>query len=145
MAGPRLPRRGRRLWGLALLMAAVGLACAQGQGAVPTAQETSSQAPTAPVSGDAGDDAAVSQYSRLTPRGPREFDPRAFSQLIGPDVIEPIYEPVVVPAHEATLKPQELVMGVEINGEARAYPVGILRFREMVNDTLGGVPILVTW
>jgi hypothetical protein len=30
-------------------------------------------------------------------------------------------------------------------GEAKAYPVCVLRFREMVNDSLAGVPILVSW
>ena len=37
------------------------------------------------------------------------------------------------------------VLGVEINGEARAYPLFILWRHEIVNDTLGGVPILVTY
>ena len=36
-------------------------------------------------------------------------------------------------------------MGVEINGESKAYPVGPLNYREMVNDVVGGVPVLVTW
>ena len=31
-----------------------------------------------------------------------------------------------------------IVFGVEINGEARAYPRNIMEIREMVNDTLGG-------
>ena len=36
-------------------------------------------------------------------------------------------------------------MGVTINGESKAYPVGMLNFRETVIDEVGGVPILVTW
>ena len=28
---------------------------------------------------------------------------------------------------------------------AAAYPIRVLRFREIVNDEVGGVPILVTW
>ena len=36
-------------------------------------------------------------------------------------------------------------MGLAINGEAKAYPVEVLNFREMVNDVVGGVPVLVTW
>ena len=39
----------------------------------------------------------------------------------------------------------DLVIGVSIAGDSRAYPIRVLRFREMVNDELGGVPILVTW
>lgn len=39
----------------------------------------------------------------------------------------------------------ELVIGVEINGEARAYSVPYLSSHEIVNDTVGDVPIAVTW
>ena len=34
---------------------------------------------------------------------------------------------------------------VAINGEAKAYAIGPLNGREMVNDTVGGTPVLVTW
>lgn len=37
------------------------------------------------------------------------------------------------------------VLGVRFNGQARAYPVKILNFHEAVNDTLGGIPIVVTF
>jgi hypothetical protein len=37
------------------------------------------------------------------------------------------------------------VIGVSINGQARAYPLWILNWHELVNDTLGGLPILVTY
>lgn len=43
------------------------------------------------------------------------------------------------------LDPTDRVIGVEINGEARAYPMKILIWHEVVNDTVGGVPILVTY
>ncbi len=43
------------------------------------------------------------------------------------------------------LRPDDLVVGVEINGEARAYGVAFLSGHEIVNDTLGGRPISVTW
>ena len=36
------------------------------------------------------------------------------------------------------LTPDTVIFGVEINGEARAYPRQIMEVREMVNDTLGG-------
>ena len=39
----------------------------------------------------------------------------------------------------------ERVVGVEWNGEARAYPLAILVWHELVNDTLGGRPILVSY
>ena len=47
--------------------------------------------------------------------------------------------PRVSSAEEATwLKDNDIVFGVEVNGEYRAYPRRIMEVREMVNDTLGG-------
>lgn len=43
------------------------------------------------------------------------------------------------------LVPADRVIGVEINGEARCYPVRMLAWHEVVNDTVGGVPIAVTY
>lgn len=37
------------------------------------------------------------------------------------------------------------VVGVVLNGEARAYPLAVLNAHEVVNDTLGGVPIAVSY
>jgi hypothetical protein len=37
------------------------------------------------------------------------------------------------------------VAGVVVNGEARAYPLAVLNAHEVVNDTLGGVPIAVSY
>jgi hypothetical protein len=39
----------------------------------------------------------------------------------------------------------ELIMGVEFNGDARAYSIPLLSSHEIVNDTVGGVKIAVTW
>jgi len=47
--------------------------------------------------------------------------------------------PEVSSAADATwLKDDDIVFGVEVNGEYRAYPRRIMEVREMVNDTLGG-------
>lgn len=47
--------------------------------------------------------------------------------------------PEVSAAEEAAwLDDDAVIFGVEINGEARAYPRRIMEVREMVNDTLGG-------
>ena len=82
--------------------------------------------------------------SATTPR-PNEEPEYQWAQLLSRDAIRPIYEPESVPAGEAGYADDELVMGVAIEGEARAYPVGLLNRREMVNDELAGIPILVTW
>lgn len=54
------------------------------------------------------------------------------------------------PAFRATsavtgLGPDEPVIGLAINGEAKAYPLRILIWHEIVNDSLGGVPVTVTF
>jgi uncharacterized protein DUF3179 len=43
------------------------------------------------------------------------------------------------------LKDSDRVLGVVLNGEAKAYPVRILNWHELVNDSIGGRPILVSW
>ena len=74
-----------------------------------------------------------------------EFDSYLPPQLIPQDGIRPIYQPQFVEAADAPLHDDELVIGVSVEGEAKAYPITVLRFREMVNDELGKLPILVTW
>ncbi len=66
-------------------------------------------------------------------------------RLLGRDMIFPVYNPRFVPAREAKVQEDELVLGIEISGNAKAYPITILASREMVNDELSGVPILATW
>jgi hypothetical protein len=43
------------------------------------------------------------------------------------------------------LVPEEPVLSLTLGGETRAYPVQILIFHEIVNDTVGGVPIAITY
>ena len=74
-----------------------------------------------------------------------EVDPGKLRQLLFQDAIPPIYHPEFISAKDAGLDPEELLIGVEIDGDVRAYPIGPLVRREMVNDVVGGVPILVTW
>lgn len=102
----------------------------------------------------------------LVPRGPSSvqvgdtvIDPRAvydpvragedlpdgFRQLLGRDAIRPIYLPTFVAAGQAGWDDDTLVIGVAKDGEAKAYPVSFLNRREMVNDSIAGIPILVTW
>lgn len=65
--------------------------------------------------------------------------------LLPRDAIRPVYDPEFVSASESPLLDDELIIGVAWEGEAKAYPITILRFREMVNDELAGIPTLVTW
>ncbi|MBL6961490.1 MAG: DUF3179 domain-containing protein [Anaerolineales bacterium] len=65
--------------------------------------------------------------------------------MLGFDGIRPVYNPTFSSANEAPMQDDELVMGLAIDGESKAYPVTVLRFREMVNDEIAGWPVLVSW
>ncbi|MGB5079874.1 MAG: DUF3179 domain-containing protein [Burkholderiales bacterium] len=43
------------------------------------------------------------------------------------------------------LDPREPVVSIRVGEEARAYPIQILMFHEIVNDTVGGIPVAVTF
>jgi hypothetical protein len=62
------------------------------------------------------------------------------------DGIPAILEPKFVrPAEVDFLRDSDAVIGVEIAGKARAYPIRILNYHEVVNDTVGGQSIAVTF
>ncbi|HWH37479.1 MAG TPA: DUF3179 domain-containing protein [Candidatus Limnocylindrales bacterium] len=65
----------------------------------------------------------------------------------GKDGIPAIDEPRFEPIEDARSWQDERapVIALEVNGEARAYPLSILMWHEIVNDTLGGVPVVVTF
>ena len=74
-----------------------------------------------------------------------EPTPPGFRQLLGRDGIKPIYHPVHADADAIDWSDDTLVIGVAVGGEAVAYPVQTLNRREIVNDRVGGTPILATW
>lgn len=67
--------------------------------------------------------------------------------VLGKDGIPSIDNPRFVGPGEADQQMQsfETVLGVSINGDHRAYPLNMLSHHEIVNDTVGGVPVAVTW
>lgn len=64
-----------------------------------------------------------------------------------PDGIPSIDNPKFISVQEASkfLEDSELVLGLNINGDIRAYPLQILVWHEIVNDEVGGVPVAVTY
>lgn len=46
---------------------------------------------------------------------------------------------------DAWLDPREPVQVVDLNGDARAYPVQVMVWHELVNDTVGGEPVVITF
>jgi hypothetical protein len=62
------------------------------------------------------------------------------------DGIPALTNPKLIPAAEAKyLWPNELVFGVSIGGDARAYPFRIMDWHEMFNDVIGGVPVALAY
>lgn len=54
--------------------------------------------------------------------------------------------PQLIAAADADyLKPDDLVFGVSINGDARAYPLRIMGWHEMFNDVIGGKPVALAY
>ncbi|MEM9443358.1 MAG: DUF3179 domain-containing protein, partial [Pseudomonadota bacterium] len=51
----------------------------------------------------------------------------------------------ITPEEADYITQDELVFGVEINGDARAYPLRILDWHEMFNDVVGGQPVSLAY
>lgn len=74
-----------------------------------------------------------------------EFNPHVLL-----DPVRPIVDPEPVPRAEVSddlVRDNDLVLGVVVEGMARAYPINMLTGpdREIVNDSLGGKRIAATW
>lgn len=61
------------------------------------------------------------------------------------DGIPALDHPPMLTADEADFRDDEWVIGIEWKGEARAYPIQILVWHELVNDTIANRPILVSY
>ncbi len=67
--------------------------------------------------------------------------------LLRKDAIPAILEPEFLAVTEADeqMKEDELVLGISIEGDSRAYSVNMLSRHEIANDVVGGMPVAVTW
>jgi hypothetical protein len=62
------------------------------------------------------------------------------------DGIPALTNPTMIAANDAAyLADKDLVFGVELNGDARAYPLRILDAHEMLNDVIGGKPVSLAY
>ena len=62
------------------------------------------------------------------------------------DGIPAINKPKFISIEEAgALSDRDPVIGIEINGDARAYPLGVLMRHEIANDVIGGKAVTVTY
>lgn len=137
------------------LVAAACSATVDDSGRDETAQPPSSTTASTPttVTGEAGGSALPTGPSALDDPDSDEFaDPLVpLSEIISggppPDGIPPVDDPVFLSVADnlEILDPAEPVVALEINGDARAYPIRAMIWHEIVNDTVGGVPVSVTY
>lgn len=62
-----------------------------------------------------------------------------------PDAIPALDRPRLDQIAQAGLPPSTAVVGVARGRDARAYPVDLLALHEIVNDSVGGMPVAITW
>ena len=60
-----------------------------------------------------------------------------------PSIDDPQFESVA--DADEWLDDLEAVQVVDLNGDARAYPVQVMVWHELVNDTVGGEPVVITY
>jgi len=71
--------------------------------------------------------------------------PLGYRQLLDRDQILPVYDPIFTSASMVDWPAEMLVIGVSGEETSKAYPVTHLNQREMVIDSIDGIPLLVTW
>ncbi len=60
-------------------------------------------------------------------------------------MFHPYGSPMFVSADASEAQPGDMVIAVNINGHARAYPILTIGYHHIINDTVGGLPIAVTY
>ncbi len=61
------------------------------------------------------------------------------------DGIPSIDQPEFIQPTEARMGDGKRILGVEVNGIAKAYPIHILNYHEIVNDQFGHLPVVITY
>ena len=77
-----------------------------------------------------------------------DLQPENFRHGLGPNAIRPINNPQMISPGESGYPGDgstESVIGIEINGDARAYSVSVLASSEVANDVVGGIPVAVNY
>ncbi len=86
------------------------------------------------------------RFSQPSDNGTRERTLEIVS-ILPRDAIPAIDNPVFITAEVASnnLVDTDLVIGLSLNGEHKAYSTAFLSSHEVVNDVIGGKPVAVTW
>jgi hypothetical protein len=73
----------------------------------------------------------------------------AFAALSWLNIYELMFHPDVHPLfstiQQAKIDPDDKVLAVKLAGSARAYPIRSIAYHHIINDTVGGLPIVATY
>jgi hypothetical protein len=73
----------------------------------------------------------------------------AFAALSWLNIYELMFHPDVHPLFstipQAKIDPDDKVLAVKLAGSARAYPIRSIAYHHIINDTVGGLPIVATY
>lgn len=71
--------------------------------------------------------------------------PRGVEQLLPRGGIPAVFEPKFVTAAEARISDDAWVLGISLNGVAKAYSLNLLNRHEVINDRFGDLPVAAVW
>ena len=134
---------------VAVLSLGIAVGCSQNDGATATAVPDT-VAPTVGATAAANDpvlpEPTVVESAEVTNSDSPAVQPPARQVPQRGRGFVPLDDPTFLAADDTEyFGDDELVLGVEFAGEVRAYPVRMLRYHHIVNDTVGGEPLLVTY
>lgn len=68
-------------------------------------------------------------------------------RAVGRDAFPVLFNPAMGTVEEGDrfIRPNDWVIGIALDGEAKAYPVTVMGFHELINDVVAGNPITVCW
>ena len=78
-------------------------------------------------------------------RAVAEDVPKGYQQIVPRGRIASIDAPRFVPGANARIPPAAWVLGVVVEGQARAYSLNLLNQHEVVNDRAGGTSFAAVW
>lgn len=125
---------------------AVGCSQQDGTAAIVAPEDTSVPSVAGPTPTDVQDASSPAPTSATVAEAPETPAAPASASAPRRGGFVPLDDPIFLAADETKyFGDEELVLGVEFAGEVRAYPVRMLRYHHIVNDTVGGEPLLVTY
>jgi carotenoid cleavage dioxygenase-like enzyme len=90
--------------------------------------------------------AAATLLAGAVPLAAQQQDvPEGYVQILQRGGIPAIDDPVYIPAAEAQIREDAWVLGVVIDGQARAYSLALLNSHEVVNDSIGDTDFAAVW